>query len=93
MESEFWTYYDEDGVVDNIELRLKTWNNKILLAYASAVRFNSSENDPDGKIWDKIVKKVEENPEKVFDEYGDFKEDLVITEEDIREMAKIFEQQ
>lgn len=69
----FWTEYKVPGTVDSIEDRLKTWNNPAKLAYAKAVGFNASANDPDRKLWRKVVDYVTENQTTFFDKYGDWK--------------------
>lgn len=85
-ETGFYADYVENGVIDDIELRLNKWDNGLKLAYASYVKFNAEENDPDKKIWNKVVKIIEDHQDDIFDEYGDFKKDFVISEDNIREM-------
>lgn len=86
METGFYTDYTENGIIDDIETRLQAWNSGLKLAYASYVKFDAEENDPDKKIWNKVVKIIEDHQDDIFDEYGDFKRDFVISENDIREM-------
>lgn len=74
----FFTNYTETGIVDDIEQRLRKWNNAVLLAYSSDVGFNATKNDPDKKIWKDYVKRATENQDKIFDKNGDFLETLLI---------------
>ena len=78
-----WTNYEEDGVVEDIEERLQTWNNRVKLEYAAEVKFNALKNDPDGKIWEKFLKYVSSHENYFFDEYGDLRKDFVIDPEKI----------
>lgn len=84
----FWTCYTEKGVINDIEMKLKTWNNLILFAYARLVGFKASENDPDKKIWRAVVEHVKENKEKYFTKTGDFRRFVKITDSDIKAMIK-----
>lgn len=84
----FWTCYTEKGTINDIELKLRTWNNLILFAYAHYVDFNANENDPDKKIWHAVVEHVKENEEKFFTKTGDFRRFVKITDDDIRAMIK-----
>lgn len=84
----FWTCYTEKGVINDIELKLRSWNNLILLAYARLVGFKASENDPDKKIWCAVVKYVKDNEEKFFTKTGDFRRFVKITDRDIKAMLK-----
>lgn len=79
----FWTNYIEDGIVSDLEQKLKKWNNTLLYVYAKAVNFKSSEVDPDRVVWNKFVSFVKEHEGDFFDKYGDFKKKFVITEEQI----------
>jgi hypothetical protein len=84
----FWVCYTEKGTINDIELKLATWNNLILFAYAHYVDFKASENDPDKKIWNAVVKYVKDNEEKYFTKTGDFRRSVKITDDDIRTMIK-----
>jgi hypothetical protein len=84
----FWVCYTERGTINDIELKLRTWNNLILFAYARLVGFKASENDPDGKVWEAVVEHVKENEEKFFTKTGDFRRFVKITENDIKAMIK-----
>jgi len=84
----FWTCYTEKGVINNIEMKLRTWNNLILFAYARCVDFKASENDPDKKIWHAVVEHVKENEKKYFTKTGDFRKSVKITNDDIKAMLK-----
>ena len=83
---EFWTDYKENGIVTDLETRIKVFGSRLIATYARSVGYNSSENDPDKKIWKSFVKFVSENENKFFDENGDYREEFMITEEDIRKM-------
>ena len=85
---EVWVCYTQKGTINDIELKLRTWNNLILFAYARFVGFKASENDPDKKIWDAVVKHVKENEEKYFTKAGDFRRFVKITDRDIKAMIK-----
>jgi hypothetical protein len=84
----FWTCYTEKGIVRDIELKLRTWNNLISLAYAHFVDFKASKNDPDRKVWEAVVEHVKENEKKYFTKTGDFRRFAKITENDIKAMIK-----
>lgn len=73
-----WTNYTEKGRIDSIEERLKVWNNKIMFLYSAFVGFNSPKNDPKGEKYNKVLEFVKLNPEKFFDENGDFHEKFLI---------------
>lgn len=66
--------YVEEGTVDDIEERMKTWNNPIKFLYASMVGFNASKNDPDNKIWDTFVEYVKNHESEFFTKKGDWKQ-------------------
>lgn len=76
--SGFWTDYEESGVVEDIEERLQTWNNRVKLEYAAEVKFNAPKNDPDGEMWEKFVKYVKDHENDFFTKSGDFKKDFLI---------------
>lgn len=82
----FWTNYKENGTVDSIEERLKTWNNKILLLYASSVGFKATENDPNKEKYNKIVEYVKVNADKFFTKTGDFRKKFLVSDEEIKEL-------
>jgi len=84
----FWVCYTERGTINDIELKLRTWNNLILFAYARFVDFRASENDPDKKIWNAVVEHVKKNEEKFFTKTGDFRRFVKITDRDIKAMIK-----
>jgi hypothetical protein len=84
----FWVCYTEKGAINDIELKLSTWNNLVSLAYASLVGFKASENDPDKKIWHAVVEHVKKNEEKYFTKTGDFRRFVKITDSDIKAMIK-----
>lgn len=80
----FFVNYTDCDTVDDISQRVMTWNNPIKLAYARAVQYFASKNDPDSSLWNKIVEYVSNHPDQFFDEYGDWKKNLVITQEQIK---------
>lgn len=82
----FWTNYTENGTIDSIEERLKTWNNKILLLYASSVDFKATENDPNKEKYNKIVEYVKVNADKFFTKTGDFRNKFLVSDEEIKEL-------
>lgn len=84
----FYTDYVEEGIVSDIKERLQSWNNKVLLLYSSIVGFNSSVNDPDRLIYNKIVKFVEENESKFFTDDGNFRENFLVSDEEIKNLCK-----
>lgn len=47
QDSHFWCSYQERGMIAEIDTRMQTWRNGVKLAYAVAVKFNASENDPE----------------------------------------------
>lgn len=69
---DFWTDYFEDGTVDELEPKLRVWNNAVLAGYSEYVGYNSIDNDPDDKIWNDLVKHVKEHESEYFDENGDW---------------------
>lgn len=87
----FWTNYITSGKVENVEDRINVWNGVVKLAYAASVNFNASKNDPDGKIKARLIEYVRNHEEEFFDEYGDFKEELIISDKIIKEMVKVME--
>lgn len=87
-ETGFFTDYIEKGTVTDVRLKLRTWNNVVLLAYAASVGFKANENDPSGEKWDRVVDYVENHQSDFFTKTGDFRKKLVITEDQIRKMIK-----
>lgn len=82
----FWAYYKVDGTVDRIDERLKVWNNKLILLYASSVDFNASKNDAEKEKYNKFVDFVKENQEKFFTKTGDFRKRFLICEKKIKDL-------
>ncbi|MCW6681877.1 hypothetical protein NHG29_03210 [Aerococcaceae bacterium NML160702] len=70
----FYTDYVEQGQVTDLETKIKTFGNPIALIYAQAVEFDQSKNDPDRKIWNKLLSDVKANEEKIFTKHGDFRQ-------------------
>lgn len=87
QDSHFWCLYQEKGTIEEIEMRMQTWRNGIKLAYAVMVKFNASENDPEKIIWNRIVKYVSSHPTEFFDQWGDWKKDLIISDK-IKKMGE-----
>ena len=79
----FWTNYNETGTIEDIEKKLSVWNNKLLLKYSQFVDFDAQKNDPDRVFYKKFINWVKKNEERFFDEYGDFKKNIIINDKDI----------
>lgn len=88
QDSLFWCSYQEKGTIEEIEMRMQTWRNSVKLAYAVAVGFNASKNDPEKIIWDRVVKYVSSHPAEFFDQWGDWKKDLIISDDKIKKMGE-----
>lgn len=84
----FYTDYIVSGKADDVEERISVWNSKVKSVYAKAVGFAASENDPDRKIWKSVVQYVSKNKRKFFDEYGDLKSNIKLTNSDIRKLVE-----
>lgn len=82
----FFTNYRTEGVVKSLSDRLNVWNNLVLGAYGSFVGFNASKNDPEQKLWEQIIAYVSSYPQLFYDENGDWKNDLLVSEKDIQRM-------
>lgn len=82
-----YTDYREEGVVTDLETRIRIFGSRLIETYARSVGYNASDNDPDRKIWKSFVKFVEKNESKFFDENGDYRDKFLISEDDIREMV------
>lgn len=74
----FWTDYKVAGKVDDIELKLRASSNIVRPIYAALVEFDAKKNDPDGKIWSKVVEYVKENQGEFFTKNGDWKKRVVV---------------
>lgn len=88
----FWTNYVASGKLEDIEDRVKVWNGVVKSAYAASVNFNASKYDPDGKIETGLIEYIRNHEEEFFDEYGDWKSDLIINNNVIKEMVKVMEE-
>lgn len=77
-ENEHWVDYKVKGTIDNLEEKLSTYNNAVRLGYARAVDFAASKNDPERKIWNKVVEYARQHQEELFDENGDWKKDVTL---------------
>lgn len=87
-DSHSWCLYQEKGTIEEIEMRMQTWRNGVKLAYAVAVGFNASKNDPEKIIWNRIVKYVSSHPTEFFDQWGDWKKEIIISDDKIRKMGE-----
>ena len=82
----FWTDYEIYGTIDDTEEKLKTWNNHLKHLYSKSVGYKASENDPDKKIWNRLVDFVKANEEKFFTKSGDFRKHYKVTDKEIKEL-------
>ena len=71
QDSHFWCSYQERGMIAEIDTRMQTWRNGVKLAYAVAVKF----------------KYVSSHPAEFFDQWGDWKKDLIISDK-IKKMGE-----
>lgn len=62
----------EKRTLESVEERLAS-GGAIQSAYARLVHYDSTKNDPDGEIWQKVVKFVKEHEEGFFTKAGDFR--------------------
>lgn len=79
----FFTDYEAEGTVDDIQERLKKWNNKLILLYSASVDFDKHKNDPDGKIFKRFVETIENNQNLFFDKSGDFLDEFKVSDKEI----------
>lgn len=84
----FFTDYEAEGTVDDIQERLKKWNNKLKLLYSTAINFDKPKNDPEGKIFKKFVEIIENNQDFFFDKNGDFLDKFKVSDEEILSFLK-----
>lgn len=70
----YYCEYTEDGIINDIEDRLNTWNNPVKLTYALMIDFNAAKNDPNKKIWDTCVEYVKNHESEFFTKNGDWKQ-------------------
>lgn len=75
-DDDYWVDFVTDGVVDDIEERLNTWNNTVKLIYAEKVKFDAKKYDPDNEIWNDVVEKVKENEEQFFTKTGNWRKQI-----------------
>lgn len=88
---ESYTDYREEGTIEDLETRISVFGSRLEEIYARTVGYNATDNDPDKKIWNKFVDYVKRNESKFFDEFGDYRKDFLISEDEIREMVRIQE--
>lgn len=74
--TQFWTDFKEEGIVTDIETKIKTFGNVVAYSYAVAVDFDSDSNDPDKMIWKEVVEYVEKNQSEFFTKTGDWKKQI-----------------
>jgi hypothetical protein len=80
----FYTIYKEEGVCNDTEEKISTFGNKLILQYAISVDFDKNENDPEQKKWNRFIKYIKENENAFFDEYGDFRKEININLEELK---------
>lgn len=80
----FYTDYIENGTVEEIEERLKMWDNPVRLIYAFLVDFDSTKNDPDKKIWNDCVEYVKNHESEFFTKGGDWKHRIQAAKNEMR---------
>lgn len=76
-----WTNYISEEIVTDLEAKLKIFLSPVNGQYASMVEYYASKNDPDGILWNEIVKYVKEHESDFFDKYGDFKRHIPVLKE------------
>lgn len=84
----FFTNYEADGTVDDIQERLKKWNNKLNFLYSAAISFDKPKNDNDGKIFKRFIEIIENNQNLFFDENGDFLDKFKMSDKEILSFLK-----
>lgn len=72
--TQFWETYIEEGVVTDLETKVKAFGNPFALLYAVAVDFNRSKNDPDDEIWNAMFSRLQANEKHFFTKEGDWKQ-------------------
>lgn len=65
----FWTIFYLPGTVSDLETRARTCG-YLNAFYADLVRYNSSKNDPDGRIWSRIMEYVTAHESDFFVKNG-----------------------
>ena len=75
---EFYTDFVEEGVVDDVETKLKTWDNPIKCVYAARVGYRASYNDPDKKLWKEFVEYAKNNQDKLFTKNGNWRKNVAL---------------
>lgn len=81
--TDFSTDIHVEGTIDDVEERIKTWNNVVRLEYAFLTKGNASKNDPDQTIRNKFIEYVKENPEKFFTKSGNWRKDAKIDPKEV----------
>lgn len=76
--TQFWTKYQAEGIVDDVEVKIKSYGNPVILRYAAAIGFNSAKNDSDNKIWNKVVQYVKEHPKEFFTKEGNWRKHISV---------------
>lgn len=67
-------YIVNDITIDDIDTKLSSLTNPVRFYYAELVDYNATDNDPEQKLWNKLVDFVKVNEEEFFNKYGDFKD-------------------
>lgn len=70
----------------NVEEKLSTENNSLNAAYIAVVKNNPEENDPERKIWKRLVAYVENHKDVLFDKEGNWSEGFNYKESDMEEL-------
>lgn len=76
--TDFWTDYLSKGTVEDLESKLRVWNNVVLKSYGDRVNLNSVENDPNNKLWNDLVEYVKSHENDFFDKNGDWLDNKLI---------------
>lgn len=82
----FSAAYTERGTVDDIEERLQAWNNKVMLLYASFVKYNADKYDPDRAVYRRVLDYVKENPDRIFTKRGDFRKVFLVNRNELKNL-------
>ena len=82
-----YTTYLEKGILKSLPLRINIDDSKLRLMYEEKVRYDADRYDPDRIIWSKFLKDIKENEDKYFVEYGDYKPEYLLTDEDRIELS------
>lgn len=70
----------------NVEEKLSTENNSLNAAYIAVVENNPEQNDPERKIWKRLVDYAVNHKYILFDENGNWSEGFNYRKEDMEEL-------